>query len=543
MASQLARQSRRPPRAERAASSTAGGAALADKAPLRCKLRIGASNDALERQADATADRVVAMPDPARVTPTSAPARAAIAGRGQPLPAPINRYFGRRLGHDFGNVRVHTDASAAELARSVDARAFTIGRDVVFGAGRYAPSSTSGRWLLAHELTHVVQQANGAAAGLLQRAPDGAADGKRKPAAPRSDLTFEHIIRDGETFESLQQDWNTTTEIILDLNPTLKADAPLPVGTTIRLPLHAVATAKKPQLLFTHEDWIKLLKFKISREIASSPLLDDEQKAARAKLLGASTKPGDMLKLLEPLQKQLKDEYKQAIAVVEAFFKKPAIMIPAGIGAGAGLAAILFVPLIDGRSYKPWELEILNRIPEALDVIGKKEFFKLDSRSRKEFQRVSHAVSAGMESNPKLVKDDALHKKLLGANGYVRWTVTFNRRGVAGDNRVWAVKGTSQLYDTQTLRALVKNGKVAATKEVAEVKDGKLPKKGFKAIKDIAALNDTAFYDETPYASLSLTPSAALGFDPVSGIAASRFGVNLGFKVPISTVTLSGGLD
>ncbi|MGI8521631.1 MAG: eCIS core domain-containing protein [Actinomycetota bacterium] len=63
-----------------------------------------------------------------------------------------------RFGYDFDQVRVHTDAQAAESARSIGAQAYTLGGDVVFGAGKYAPGTSEGRRLLAHELTHVVQQ-------------------------------------------------------------------------------------------------------------------------------------------------------------------------------------------------------------------------------------------------------------------------------------------------------------------------------------------------------------------------------------------------
>ena len=63
-----------------------------------------------------------------------------------------------RFGHDFSQVRVHTDTRAAESARAVNARAYTVGRNVVFGSGQYAPGSGEGQRLLAHELTHVVQQ-------------------------------------------------------------------------------------------------------------------------------------------------------------------------------------------------------------------------------------------------------------------------------------------------------------------------------------------------------------------------------------------------
>jgi hypothetical protein len=63
-----------------------------------------------------------------------------------------------RFGHDFGQVRVHTDAKAAESARAVNALAFTVGRNVVFGTGQYAPKTSAGQRLIAHELTHVGQQ-------------------------------------------------------------------------------------------------------------------------------------------------------------------------------------------------------------------------------------------------------------------------------------------------------------------------------------------------------------------------------------------------
>lgn len=77
---------------------------------------------------------------------------------GQPLDAGTRAFMEPRFGHDFSQVRVHTDARAAESARSVNALAYTVGRDVVFGTGQYAPGTGEGKRLLAHELTHVVQQ-------------------------------------------------------------------------------------------------------------------------------------------------------------------------------------------------------------------------------------------------------------------------------------------------------------------------------------------------------------------------------------------------
>jgi len=80
-----------------------------------------------------------------------------IRGGGQPLPESTRAFFEPRFGNDFSQVRVHADAKAAESAQAVNARAFTVGKDVIFGAGQYSETS-AGQKLLAHELTHVVQQ-------------------------------------------------------------------------------------------------------------------------------------------------------------------------------------------------------------------------------------------------------------------------------------------------------------------------------------------------------------------------------------------------
>jgi hypothetical protein len=85
---------------------------------------------------------------------------------GHTLDSAIRSYIEPPFGHDFGHVRVHTDARAAQSARAINALAYTVGRDVVFGAGQFAPHSCEGRKLLAHELTHVVQQQHPAPANL-----------------------------------------------------------------------------------------------------------------------------------------------------------------------------------------------------------------------------------------------------------------------------------------------------------------------------------------------------------------------------------------
>jgi hypothetical protein len=77
---------------------------------------------------------------------------------GQGLDSSALEFFGSRFEQDFSNVRVHTDEQAAKSARGINALAYTVGSDIVFGAGAFAPNSERGRRLLAHELTHVVQQ-------------------------------------------------------------------------------------------------------------------------------------------------------------------------------------------------------------------------------------------------------------------------------------------------------------------------------------------------------------------------------------------------
>jgi hypothetical protein len=86
-----------------------------------------------------------------------------LASPGRPLAPGTRAFMESRFGADFGGVRVHDDARAAESARAVDAHAYTVGRDVVFGSGRYAPGTPRGDRLLAHELAHVVQQSGGGA--------------------------------------------------------------------------------------------------------------------------------------------------------------------------------------------------------------------------------------------------------------------------------------------------------------------------------------------------------------------------------------------
>lgn len=150
-----------------------------NKSSLQRKLTIGASNDPLEQEADRIADQVLTAPAHSYLNGISsriqrftgqatgesdtAPASVdrVLASPGRPLEPALQQEMGQRFSYDFSRVRVHTDAAAEQSARDVNAHAYTVGRDIVFGASRYASGKQEGRQLIAHELTHVVQQNGG----------------------------------------------------------------------------------------------------------------------------------------------------------------------------------------------------------------------------------------------------------------------------------------------------------------------------------------------------------------------------------------------
>ncbi|CAH1087686.1 eCIS core domain-containing protein [Candidatus Nitrotoga sp. 1052] len=146
------------------------------KTRLQAKLTIGASNDPLEQEADRVADQVLAAPAHSAVSGAApsiqrftgqstgdegtAPASVdrVLSGSGRPLDPTIQQDMGQRFGHDFSQVRVHTGSVAEQSAQDINTHAYTVGHNIVFGAGGFAPESHEGRKLIAHELTHVVQQ-------------------------------------------------------------------------------------------------------------------------------------------------------------------------------------------------------------------------------------------------------------------------------------------------------------------------------------------------------------------------------------------------
>jgi Domain of unknown function (DUF4157) len=142
---------------------------------VQTKLSVSKPADPLEKQADRSAERVMRAPEPVQRaaspepvqrfgegTPSvAADAKAEIqhaATGGQALSSEVRAFMQPRLGADFSDVRVHTDESAASLSNHLSARAFTYRNHVFFGRDQYQPGSTEGRHLLAHELTHTIQQ-------------------------------------------------------------------------------------------------------------------------------------------------------------------------------------------------------------------------------------------------------------------------------------------------------------------------------------------------------------------------------------------------
>jgi hypothetical protein len=167
---------------------------------IQTKLTVNTPGDEYEQEADRVADEVMRMPeqrvprmcaecDEQQATPASTvrPAYAAslspdgvrrqaaeanepvdapqivsdvVSESGRPLDPGVRSFMEPRFGYDFSRVRVHTGSRAAESARAVNAVAYTVGRNVVFNEGAYRPENNAGRRLIAHELTHVIQQEN-----------------------------------------------------------------------------------------------------------------------------------------------------------------------------------------------------------------------------------------------------------------------------------------------------------------------------------------------------------------------------------------------
>jgi hypothetical protein len=160
--------------------------------PIQCKLTVGAVDDPMEAEADAIADKVMRMPENSFIqrkcshceeeekaqrkplasfiqkkessgsgTVVSEAVNNQIAstrGSGSTLDSSTKSFMESRFGEDFSNVRIHTGQYASQLSQDLNAQAFTVGNDIYFNSGKYTPESNAGKYLLAHELTHTIQQ-------------------------------------------------------------------------------------------------------------------------------------------------------------------------------------------------------------------------------------------------------------------------------------------------------------------------------------------------------------------------------------------------
>lgn len=181
-------------------------------ANVHAKLTVGPPGNIFEQQADRISERVMRMPEPqlqracacgggcpqcqreqlgqkyprlrtqrvasSDLGQSEAPpiVHEVLASPGQPLDAATRAFMEDRFGHDFSRVRVHTDERAVASAHAVGAAAYTVGRNIVFDRGSYAPDTASGQRLLAHELAHVVQQAASPVGGPVVRRQISALD-------------------------------------------------------------------------------------------------------------------------------------------------------------------------------------------------------------------------------------------------------------------------------------------------------------------------------------------------------------------------------
>ena len=240
---------------------------------IQAKLSVSQPDDPYEEEADQVANQVMRMPEPQlqracacggacprcqtdrsgekrihtkrvwssdlRQPEVPATVYDVLRSPGDPLDATTRGLMEQRLGHDFSHVRVHTDTNAAESARAVSARAYTVGGDIVFDRGYYAPATSAGKRLLAHELTHVLQQLGGDEISSFGLNP-----GKRDPSfggqqtARIADEAVKQIPSQPATASVavLQGDWkdDLASEIARDLNDYV-AKNPLPYKHVIEV--------------------------------------------------------------------------------------------------------------------------------------------------------------------------------------------------------------------------------------------------------------------------------------------------------------------
>jgi outer membrane protein OmpA-like peptidoglycan-associated protein len=231
--------------------------------PIQPKLTIGAVNDPLEHQADSAADAILRTAEPAPVAPLgprtatdAVPASPAVhetlRSPGRPLDPEARAFMEPRFGHDFSQVRLHSDTAAAESARALNANAYTVGQDIVFGSGKLAPATKDGARLLAHELTHVVQQ--GQSAQQIQRDDKGSDDDREYATGAEVEKALINYLNNA---------WD------------VQGGRELQVDDNVRTALSKLATAVKPEELLrvSIEDFAKRVRQDLGEKIPRSQMV------------------------------------------------------------------------------------------------------------------------------------------------------------------------------------------------------------------------------------------------------------------------------
>jgi predicted secreted Zn-dependent protease len=240
---------------------------------------------------------------PARAQEVNADVAAVTRGSGQSLDAETRAFMEPRFGFDFSRVRIHSDEQSAETAESVGARAFTFGSHVVFGRGHYAPQTTEGQHLIAHELAHVVQQGATGGGTVRQRSVIARAVDPSKAEPLRAELDSPWYVSNS-TLENL---W---ASLGVDLIEAVNDSRPLTSDT---------GKNKKKE---SYRDlwWRSTLEQNINLTAASRPVLTafatDTVEVAKAQLSSQQTR-------LENLQQELKNAADQKAADQKAA-QKPA---------------------------------------------------------------------------------------------------------------------------------------------------------------------------------------------------------------------------
>ena len=229
---------------------------LFDSGEAKPKLAVGSPGDRYEREADRVAETVMRMPTSATDgRSTSDDSADAVRGQGRSdaqasgggttsqirslrggrrLPSDVRSDFEGHVGHDFGGVRIHTGERADAAARAIRARAFTVGTDVAFRSGEYAPTTPPGRRLMAHELTHVVQGSESGDGTTIRRQKTETEGGGGQEARIESGRSQPSWILAG-----------TASNLQLQLDPELReaianAGSPIDQGRTEQDPLPPV---------------------------------------------------------------------------------------------------------------------------------------------------------------------------------------------------------------------------------------------------------------------------------------------------------------